>query len=270
MSLYAKLVGSGRPNLLMIHGLFGQGRNWTNIATNLSDCATSLLLDAPNHGHSPWTDSFSYPAMADTIADFISERMGSAASLTVLGHSMGGKIAMTLAQRHPHLVDGLIVADIAPDRSSHGYGFRALVTALRSLDLSTLRTRAEASERLKSAIPDAAVRSFLLQNLRNRRGTFTWQCNLDLLAESLGIISSFPDEIDGTYAGPVLWLRGEKSEYVREEHFAGMMRLFPTTTLFTVPGAGHWLHSDAPDIVTGAIRNFLLAENLAITPPPQS
>ncbi len=262
MSLHTRLVGPGRPNLLFMHGLFGQGRNWTKIAKGLLPEATSLLLDLPDHGHSPWSDHFGYVEMADAVARDIDERLGSAAGLTVIGHSMGGKVAMVLALRRPDLVKGLVVVDIAPDDSSHGYGFGRIVHALRSLDLTRLPSREAASDLIAEDVPDPAVRAFLLQNLRRRKGRWSWLLQLDLLADALPQISGWPDEVAGRYDGPVLWIRGERSEYVRPEHFEAMMTLFPRTALQTVPAAGHWVHSDDPRAVVDGIRNFLLAEHL--------
>lgn len=262
MSLHARLVGKGRPNLLFLHGLFGQGRNWTAIAKGLAPQATSVLLDLPDHGHSPWSDHFSYVDMADAVAHDIDERLGTAAGLTVVGHSMGGKVAMVLALRRPDLVKGLVVVDIAPDDTSHGYGFGRLVRALRSLELEGLSGRDEASERIADDVPDPRVRDFLLQNLRRRKGRWAWLPQLGLLADALPQISGWPGEVTGRYGGPVLWIRGEASEYVREEHFARMLELFPRTALLSVPDAGHWVHSEAPDVVIDGIRNFLLAEGL--------
>lgn len=262
MSLHVRLVGPGRPNLLFLHGLFGQGRNWTGIAQGLLPEATSLLVDLPDHGHSPWSAEFSYESMADAVAADVSERLGSAAALTVVGHSMGGKVAMVLALRHPELVRGLVIVDIAPDDSSHGYGFGRLVDALLGLRLDGLESRAAASDLLADEIADPVVRDFLLQNLRRHKGQWRWQCNLDLLSGALPQISGWPADASGSYGGPVLWIRGERSEYVREEHFAAMLALFPRAALLTVPDAGHWVHSDAPDAVTDGIRHYLLAEGL--------
>jgi esterase len=262
MSLYVRLVGAGRPNLMFLHGLFGQGRNWSGIATGLLPQATSLLLDLPDHGHSPWTSRVSYVEMADAVAHELTGRLGSAASLTLVGHSMGGKVAMVLALRHPELVKGLVVVDIAPDDSSHGYGFGHIVHALRSVKLDGLRGRAAASEAIADEVPDPVVRDFLMQNLRRKKSAWAWQCNLDLLADALPQISGWPTEVAGHYDGPVLWIRGERSEYVREEHYATMLAMFPRAALLTVPDAGHWVHSDSPDVVIGGIRDFLLAEHL--------
>lgn len=262
MSLHVRLVGPGRPNLLFLHGLFGQGRNWAGIAGSLQDVATSLLVDLPDHGHSPRSTRFSYEGMADAVAHDITERMGSAAGLTAVGHSMGGKVAMVLALRHPELVKGLVVVDIAPSGSSHGETFEHIIQTLGSLDLSTLPGRAEASELIADRVPDAGVRDFLLQNLRRRNGSWSWLMNLPLLGAALDDIYAWPEAVTGTYDGPVLWISGERSTYVREEHYAAMLALFPRTALLRVPDAGHWVHSDAPDAVTAGLRDFLLAEHL--------
>jgi len=267
VSLHATLVGEGRPTLLFLHGLFGQGRNWTGVAKALEPQATSLLLDLPDHGHSPWSEYFGYADMADAVAHDLTERLGSAAALTIVGHSMGGKVAMVLALRHPELVKGLVVVDIAPDDSSHGYGFGHIVHALRDLELDEVASRTQASEIIAEEVPDPGVRDFLLANLRRHKKQWRWQMNLDLLGDSLPQISGWPDEVAGRYDGPVLWIRGERSEYVREEHFARMMAFFPRAALLTVPGAGHWVHTDAPDAVVEGIRAFLLAEGLDRTPP---
>lgn len=261
MSLFTHLVGPGRPRFAFLHGLFGQGRNWSAIAKGLADDGASLLVDLPNHGRSPWTDHFSYVGMADAVADDLLERLGSAANPVLVGHSMGGKTAMVLALRRPELVRGLVVVDIAPDDSSHGYGFGRLIAALRDLDLSRLSTREQADAALAVRVPDAGVRAFLLQNLHRTKQGFRWHPNLDLLARDLPHISGFP-QVEGRYDGPVLWLSGEDSGYVRDEHVAPMKALFPRAELVVVPGAGHWVHSDAPDFVVDAIHAFVRRHRL--------
>lgn len=262
MSLFTHLVGHARPRFAFLHGLFGQGRNWSAIAKGLGDDGASLLVDLPNHGRSPWSTEFSYVDMADAVADDLVERLGSAASLIVVGHSMGGKTAMVLALRRPELVKGLVVVDIAPDDTSHGYGFGRLVAALRALDLASFTSREQADATLAATVPDAAVRAFLLQNLHRTRHGFAWLPNLELIARDLPRISGFPQGLGGTYDGPVLWLRGAQSGYVRDEHVPVMQRLFPHAELVTIPGAGHWVHSDAPDAVIAAIHGFVVRHRL--------
>lgn len=255
MVLNTLTVGHGRPRFAFLHGLFGQGRNWATIARLLAHEGPSLLVDLPNHGRSPWTDTFSYPGMADAVATHLA-RVAGPEGVILVGHSMGGKTAMAVALRHPEVVQGLAVVDIAPDDSSHGYGFAGLVAALQGLDLTAVRYREDADQALTPEIPDPTVRAFLLQNLRRTRQGFRWQCNLDLIADALPAISGWPTEVDGRYDGPVLWLRGGRSGYVRDEHVPAMQRLFPRARLDTIPDAGHWLHSEQPDAVAEALRAF--------------
>lgn len=262
VSLFTHLVGEGHPRFVFLHGLFGQGRNWSLIAKGLADDGASLLVDLPNHGRSPWTDDFSYIGMADAVAGHLDDRLGPAAHPVVIGHSMGGKTAMVLALRRPDLVRGLVVVDIAPDDTSHGYGFGRLIAALRALDVDAMTSRDEADAALAASVPDADVRAFLLQNLHRRKRGFTWHPNLALLARDLPLISGFPQSLQGSYPGPVLWLRGAESGYVREDHIPVMRRLFPAHELVTVPKAGHWVHSDAPASVVYAIHEFVVRHRL--------
>ena len=254
--LYTELVGSGRPRFAFLHGLFGRGRNWTQLARQLDEAGMpAVLFDLPDHGRSAWSSRFSYPAMADAVAEEIDLRLGSAAQLILVGHSMGGKVAMLTALAHPELVAGLVVVDIAPGRSDQVDTFTPLVAAMRSLDLDTLDSRAEADQRLRDQVPDDAVRLFLLQNLR-RKGGWHWQPNLALLGNSLDAIGGWPDVTAAPYPGPVLWLAGERSGYVRPVHDAAMRELFPAVRKVVVPGAGHWVHADAPEFTFEALRGF--------------
>ncbi len=260
--LYGQAVGHGRPRFVFLHGLFGQGKNWTAIAKGLADDGPSLLIDLPNHGRSPWTETFSYEGMADAVAANLESWVGRGARPVLVGHSMGGKTAMALALRRPDLVGGLVVVDIAPDDSSHGYGFARLVAALRNLDLAACTSRQDADRALASEIPDADVRAFLLQNLHRTKAGFHWQPNLDLIAAALPAISGFGVRERGPVDLPVLWVRGGESSYVRDEHVSVMHALFPDTTLVTIDGAGHWVNADAPEAVIEAIHAFALERRL--------
>ena len=239
------------------------------MARGLEPLGTSLLVDLPNHGRSGWTDDVSYPAMAEAVAALIADHLGHA-SLTIVGHSMGGKVAMTLALLHPELAKGLVVIDIAPDESSGGSGFDGIVTAMQRIDLAALKHRKDADRALRRDVTSPSVRQFLLQNLRtDHRGKgFRWQVNLDTLGRTLPDIMGWPAELDGRYDGPVLWVRGDESDYVQPQHFPAMMRLFPHTALLTVEHAGHWVNADQPQAVIEGLHNFLLAEHLVEPPVP--
>lgn len=251
--LHTEVVGAGRPRFAFLHGLFGRGRNWTRIAHSLSDAGhASVLFDLPDHGRSHWSNTFDYLAMADEVTAEIGLRLGSAAALILVGHSMGGKVAMLAALRRPQLASALAVIDIAPGVSERVRSFDALLAPLTSLDLSAVRSRADADRALADSIPDPAVRSFLLQNLR-RRPDWHWQPNLGLLAASLPQIAGWPDPGPVTYPGPVTWITGERSGYVTTADEPAMTRLFPRTRHLVIPGAGHWVHSDEPDAVVAAL-----------------
>lgn len=255
--LHTQLVGTGRPRFAFLHGLFGRGRNWTQIAQALAaEEYASVLFDLPDHGKSEWTERFSYPGIAKAVADEIDLRLGSAAELILVGHSMGGKVAMLSALNHPELASGLVVVDIAPGHSDQVDTFTPLVAAMRSLDLATLASRTEADERLRAQVPDDSVRLFLLQNLR-RRGGWHWQPNLGMLGDSLDEIGAWPEVDAVPYRGPVLWLTGARSSYVRDEHLEPMRRLFPSVRQVVVPDAGHWVHADQPQVVIDALLEFV-------------
>lgn len=261
-AIYAREVGESGERVAFLHGLFGQGRNFTQAAKALQPELRSLLVDLPNHGHSRWTDTVDYVDVADRVAAFLRERWVDAGRTHLVGHSMGGKVAMVLALRHPDLVDRLVVVDIAPDRSEGADEFVHLLDSLASLDLATLVRRGDADEQLRARIDNDTVRGFLLQNLRSipaeEGGGFRWQANLDLLRRDLEVIGGFP-EVEATFDRPVLWLAGERSLYVGPQHAEHMRRLFPRTRLVTVKGAGHWVHSERPEAFVSALRTFLLA-----------
>ena len=252
------LVGESGPVVVFLHGLFGQARNFTQIAKSLEPDYRSLLVDLPNHGRSGWTDDIDYVTIADLVADHLRAGVAADGPVHVVGHSMGGKIAMVLALRHADLVDRLVVVDISPTGSSDSSEFEHLLDSLAGLDLTTLTRRAEADERLTDQIGDARVRGFLLQNLRSHDGSFHWQANLDVLRQGLERIGGFP-RLDGTFDHPVLWIAGEKSPYISGDDEPAMRAFFPRTQLVTVKNAGHWVHSEQPEAFVSILRVFLAA-----------
>ncbi|WP_307793619.1 alpha/beta fold hydrolase [Actinotalea soli] len=252
-------VGDAGVPVVFLHGLFGQGRNFMQIAKALQPEARSLLVDLPNHGRSVWTERFEYDEMADLVAEALATGIAADGPVHVVGHSMGGKVAMVLALRHPDLVDRLAVVDIAPTSGGSLGEFAHLLDALAAIDTSTLSGRVEADERLAERVDDPRVRGFLLQNLRPEGGTFRWLANLELLRNELPAIGGFPATGGATFDHPVLWVAGERSDYVRPEHGPLMRGLFPRTTLVTVRDAGHWVHSEQPETFVSTLRAFLVA-----------
>ncbi|WP_375003601.1 alpha/beta fold hydrolase [Aeromicrobium sp. CTD01-1L150] len=255
-ALHSSVIGDSGATVVFLHGLFGQGKNFTQIAKALVPDFRSLLVDLPDHGRSPWTERFGYEQYADAVADLLGSGVARGGPVHVVGHSMGGKVAMLLALRHPELVDRLVVADISPAASDGSDEFEHLLGSLAQLDLSSLETRGEADAQLAEPIASATVRGFLLQNLRRASDGFHWQANLDLLRRDLADIGDWP-AVDSSFDHPVLWVAGERSHYVRDEHDETMRRLFPQTRLVTIKGAGHWVHSEQPEAFASALKVFL-------------
>lgn len=261
MSLYATTQGDHGSWVVFCHGLFGQGKNWTQMSKTVAERHRVLLLDMPQHGRSPWTDDFSYTDAADQVAAAIAEHAGEE-PVALVGHSMGGKIGMVLALRHPAQVARLCVVDVAPVEYASGREFVGYVHALRALDLAALESRADADAALRPAVPNDTVRSFLLQNLRRTPEPpgWAWQPNLAVLDRRMDAITGWPGaDLEGLppYDGPVLWVRGDRSEHVLEEHAAEMGRLFPRVRKLTVRNAGHWVHSEQPVAFAGVLEAFL-------------
>lgn len=264
MNLNHRIIGDGPRDVVFLHGLFGQGRNWTAIARGISDVATSYLVDLPNHGRSPWTREFTLDNQTEAIAAWFRRTFDH--PVVVVGHSLGGKLAMRLALRWPELVDRLMVVDISPTDTTAVSDFESLVDALLSLDLSSLTSRAGADDQLAPLIPNPMVRGFLLQNLRQKEGTWFWTSNLDLLSQSVAEVGSWP-HLDGCFYGVTYWIAGGRSPYVLPEHAAGMRELFPMVTSMTLKDASHWVHSDAPQAVTATLRHLMAVDSLTPVTP---
>ncbi len=244
---------SGQPPLLIVHGLFGSGRNWGVIARNLADIRDTVTVDLRNHGSSPRGATQSYPDMAGDLAEVIATLPG---PVDLLGHSMGGKAAMVLALTHPDLIRRLVVADIAPVAYTHDQTRN--IDAMRGLDLTGLSARSEADARLAAVLPDAALRAFFLQSLDLKADPPVWRLNLDVLEAEMPKIVGWP-AIAGQFGGAALFLSGADSSYVKPEHRAQIRALFPKSRFAKLPGAGHWLHAEKPREFEETVRVFLTA-----------
>lgn len=253
-SLHTTAVGDHGSLIAFCHGLFGQGRNWNGIAKALADEHRSLLVDLPHHGRSTWSGDVDYPTMADQVAQLLSPDD----PVTLVGHSLGGKLAMVLALRHPELVTRLCVVDIAPVDYEGSAEFARYVEAMRGLDLEAIRDRGDAAEAFTEAVPNRTVRDFLLQSLRRDGDHWRWQVDLEGLGAALPRISGWPEETLGTavYDGPVLWVAGSESAYVSDERAAEMTRRFPHHRRVVIKGAGHWVHSEKPQVFVEVLRRF--------------
>ena len=265
MDLNFKEFGAGEP-LVILHGLFGTLDNWQTIAKWLSADFTVFILDLPNHGRSPHTSGeFDYSEMSDAVAEFLQRHW--VYETRLVGHSMGGKLAMQMALDFPDLVKKLAVIDIAPKK--YGRGHEDIFAALFALDLATLKDRKQAEaflmEKLKG---DAGTVQFLLKNLTrkavydeekasNTEGVqYEWKMNLPVL------FANYP-RIMGAVGGekpfpnPTLFVRGSKSDYIQDADLQLITQLFPKARLETVDGAGHWVHADKPKELFEILKNFL-------------
>ena len=253
MRLNAVEAGAGDP-VVLLHGLFGAAQNWGAVQKRLATAGRRVVaLDLRNHGASPWAETMDYPAMAADVAETLAD-LG-APRAAVIGHSMGGKVAMALALSHPGAVERLVVADIAP--VAYPPALRPYLAAMRAMRLHPGLTRREADAALAAAVPEAGIRAFLLQNLRfeGAEGP-AWRLNLGAIAAAMPAIEGFP-ALPGPYTGPVLVTGGERSDYVRAEHHAAIRALFPAARFATVPAAGHWVHAENPAGFLALVEPFL-------------
>jgi len=254
--LHTTAIGDRGSRVVFLHGLFGQGRNWTQIGKALADEHRVLLVDLPHHGRSLWEEDFDYLRIADQVA----ELLAADDPVALVGHSLGGKVAMVLALRYPELVERLCVVDVSPVAYDSLSQFQGYVAAMQGLDLDALAGRDDADAALTESVPDPTVRAFLLQNLRRDGEGWRWQANLDVLGADLSVIGSWPEEpLAGTapYAGPVLWVAGAGSDYVTPDYAEAMDRWFPRNRSVTVKGAGHWVHAEQPEVFLEVLRRFL-------------
>ncbi|MEM6678322.1 MAG: alpha/beta fold hydrolase [Pseudomonadota bacterium] len=243
------------PPLVIAHGLFGQARNFASLAKRFAAGRRVLTVDMRNHGEAPHAEPMDYPAMAADLASVIAGEAGGRAVL--LGHSMGGKAAMTLALSYPDCLAALIVADIAPVAYEH-YEHGSILGALRAADLSGVTRRSEADPILAPDIPDPGIRAFILQNLAVDREGARWRPGLAEIEAGMPAILGFPEDfLEPAFEGPTLFLHGAASHYVLPEHHPRIRALFPDAEIEALPGAGHWLHAEKPDAFHAAVTRFL-------------
>ena len=248
-------IGSGSP-IVILHGLFGSKRNWSAIAKRLSAHHRVLTVDMRNHGDTPWVQGMDYRDMSQDVADFITRH--ALGPCTVVGHSMGGKAAMTLALSRAELVARLVVVDIAPVERETGFG--AFIDAMAEVPLAACDSRADVEGHLEDVVRDKMVRSFLVQNLVRDDAGFRWRINLAALDAGMDQIADFPiPDHHQSYSGPTLFVAGANSDYIQPHHIGDITQLFPAATVTHIPGAGHWLHAEAPEVFLRELTDFLNA-----------
>lgn len=256
MNLQFKSFGQGPP-VVILHGLFGTLDNWQTIAKQLSESFTVFILDIRNHGRSPHTPTHTYPELAEDVVQFMESQWVYKAH--IVGHSMGGKIAMQMALEYPDRVDKLVVVDIAPKKYAGGHEaiFQALLEAPHIGQPSEASLRNEIAEYLQNRIPDIGTRLFLLKNLtRNTQGAYEWKMNLPVLWENYRhLMDELPAK--GTFEGETLFIKGELSDYILDTDWPAIQAIFPNAQQQVIAGAAHWVHADKPDDMLDALTRFL-------------
>jgi pimeloyl-ACP methyl ester carboxylesterase len=252
MQLNFQTYGTGFP-LMVLHGLFGSLDNWQPISRKLGESLQVFAVDQRNHGRSPHNDEINYPVMAEDLREFMRARDISRAH--VMGHSMGGKTAMQFAFLHPEMVEKLIVVDIAP--KAYPPWNMPIIEALLALDLRSFSHRQEIEAALAPEIPSLALRQFLLKSLtRDESGAFVWRINLKALEQNYPQLNQRIGE-GQTFTGPVLFIRGERSDYIEEADRALVESAFPQARIVTIAGAGHWVHAEATGEFVQVVGDFL-------------
>jgi len=240
MLLHYKSFGEGEP-LIILHGFLGSLDNWQSIAKELAATNQVFILDVRNHGKSFHDYHHDYNSMVADVHYFI-DHLG-LSKVTLLGHSMGGKIAMLFALKYPLLVSHLIVVDIAPKIYQPGH--EDILYALSKVNPKELKSRQEAVDIISTYIHDSSVVQFLLKNLdREVDGSFSWKMNLPVLSSQYAEILSFPGE--GIFNEPTLFLKGEKSDYILPSDEPNIQQYFPKAKIVSVKNAGHWVHAENP------------------------
>lgn len=245
--------GTDGPPLIVLHGLFGSARNWAGHARSLADTHHVYALDLRNHGSSGRAMTMTYEEMAEDVAGFIADEDLSAP--LVLGHSMGGKVAMQLALNAPDLIRALMVVDIAP--VSYGHDMLDYIAAMQMLDLSGEQRRAELEEELRGEVNDPGISAFLMTNLERANGGFQWRINLTAISAGMSAISAFSPPPGATYDGPAVFIAGSESSYIRDSHRERITELFPRSRTVTIKDANHWVHADQPEAFLKTVNAFL-------------
>lgn len=244
-------LGNGK-DIILIHGLFGRLENLNMVAKVLAENYRVTSVDVRNHGDSFHDSLMDYPTMAQDIVEVMQHLAINRG--VVLGHSMGGKIAMELALTKPDLVEKLIIADISPvEYPAH---HSEIIAGLKAIDLSIIKQRKDADAQLAQYVDNIGVRQFLLGNLSSKNGQYYFKCNIENIdANYTNIMKTYQG--NNTYPGPTLFIKGANSDYILPEHRAEILRLFPASQARIIQGAGHWLHAEKTMAFNRSIESFL-------------
>ena len=259
LTLYSRKVGENGPDFVVLHGLFGSGKNWRSFAGSLEEDFQVWTLDARNHGDSPHADSMSYQQMAEDVVRFFDGN--ELENVILLGHSMGGKTAMQLALQFPDRIAALIVVDIAPVCYDHQQKQLKLIEAMQGLHLAAEMSRSDIEKKLALKIPEKRLLSFLMTNLYRQNGQFQWRIGLEQIAAGMPYLLNYP-ELNSVFKGPVQFIGGENSAYLKFEYHALIRKKFPESRIAMLKNCGHWLHIEQPAAFQKTVNEFLRYNNL--------
>lgn len=254
MKLFYRTFGEGQP-VIILHGIFGISDNWVTIGRRLAEKFEVFILDQRNHGQSPHSDTFNYFSMVEDLYEFIEDHQ--LTNPILIGHSMGGKVAMNFALEHPHRVDKLIVVDMSvrhyPPRQQH----MDVLNAMMSIDFNEISTREEVEKIITPIVKSRKISQFVLKNLyRIGKSRLAWRINVEAIYNSLenvfeGVETPYTSDI------PALFIKGELSDYILEEDYEMISKKFPNAQFTTINNASHWVHADAPDELCSTFSKFL-------------
>ncbi|MCX7744423.1 MAG: alpha/beta fold hydrolase [Flavobacteriales bacterium] len=253
MKLHFRKYGEGLP-LFILHGLFGTADNWNTLAKSYAEHFCTYIIDQRNHGQSPHSDIWNYEVMTEDLVELMIDE--GLSSIHLMGHSMGGKTAMFMACKYPEKVRKLIVSDIAP--RYYPVHHTEIIDALRAVPLSSIQSRKEAESILEKHIHDFAIRQFLLKNLYWKDDRLAWRFNLDVISRNIEEVGrKLPETY--RYAGPTLFIRGSKSDYIIPADEPMIKNHFPQSNIVTIEDCGHWIHAEKPKEYLAETLKFLMS-----------
>lgn len=254
MELFYRHYGEGQA-LIILHGLFGVSDNWVTIGKRLAEKFSVYIPDLRNHGQSPHSEIFDYDAMVEDLDEFIDRH--SLKTPVLIGHSMGGKVAMKYTLENPERIDRMIIVDMGPRKYDPRLIHQKMLGAMLSIDFGVTDSRTEIDKLLTRDVPETHIRQFILKNLyRPERSTLAWRPNLDAINNNLTEVFE-GIENHSSFDGPVMFVAGGRSDYITEKDHARILELFPQAIINTIAGASHWVHSEEPEALCAMFSSFL-------------
>lgn len=252
VTLNYKTLGNGPKDLVILHGLFGSLDNWMTLAKQWAKDYTIWLLDQRNHGRSPHHERWDYPSMAADLDQFLKDH--AIEHPVLLGHSMGGKTVMQFLQDFAGKASAAIIVDMAPKYYAPHHGI--ILKGFEAVHVEEINSRQEADERMSSIIESPPIRMFLLKNLTREKDGYAWKPNLEVIKENIEEVGrdTLPDK---AVELPVLFVRGERSDYINKGDFEQIKSHFPNAQMESISGAGHWIHAEKPKVLYSVVKEFV-------------